>query len=126
MALARNAKPAARDEDTPMVDSPMEMEPATPRTPTGGPNRPPLTKEETDGEEAIPAFVHLIPAIFVPLKQDLLVPIEPAKDPAERVRRAQKSLDANETAVRQNLAFMVCSIHAISLHVLPCTCSDCV
>lgn len=56
-------------------------------------------------EEDIPPFNHLISAIFVPLKQDLLKPIEPSKDRVERLQRMQASLDANEKAVRDNLAW---------------------
>lgn len=62
--------------------------------------------EESDKDD-IPEFSHILPAIFVPLKQDLLSPIEPAKDRVERLKRMQANLDANETAVRDNLSWMV-------------------
>lgn len=96
MALARNTKTAATDSA--QQDSLM-----TPVTPIDGR----LQVEEID-EETVLEFAHTIPAIFVPLKQDLLTPIEPAKDRVERLQRMQASLDVNEIAVRDNLAYMVC------------------
>lgn len=60
----------------------------------------------TSPDENVPPFNHLISAIFVPLKQDLLTPIEPPKDRVERLQRMQASLDANEKAVRANLEWM--------------------
>lgn len=77
--------------------------PVTPVQPTSGR----MHAEESD-EDDIPEFGHTIPAIFVPLKQNLLTPIEPAKDRVERLKRMQASLKANEIAVRDNLAWMVC------------------
>lgn len=108
IALAQSARTASKDEtqqDTPMIDSAM-----TPTTPVGGLDPTPRHEERDveDGEDAIPPFAHLIPGIFVPLTQDLLAPMEPAKDRVERLERMQKSLDAHETAVRDNLAWMVC------------------
>lgn len=96
MALGRNTKTASTD--TAQQQDP----PITPITPING--RPQLG--ETD-EDSIPEFAHTIPATLVPLKQDLLAPIEPAKDRVERLQRMQASLDANEIAVRDNLAWMV-------------------
>lgn len=104
MALAQNAGTASKNEtqrNTPMADSPMAL-----TTPVDGLDHP-HRQEGGDGENVIPTFGHFIPGIFVPLTQDLLVPIEPAKDRVERLQRMQKSLDANETAVRGNLAWMV-------------------
>lgn len=111
MALAQNAKKITKapeqQQDTPMMDAPMAH--VAPGTPVDGLQRPPLQrKERPEGDEAIPVFQHLIPAIFVPLKEDLLAPLEPPKDNAERLQRMLKSVDANETAVRGNLAWTVC------------------
>lgn len=61
---------------------------------------------QSQPEEDIPAFSHTIPAIFVPLSEDLLAPIEPPKNRVELLQRKQASLDANENAVRDNLAWM--------------------
>lgn len=78
--------------------------------PTGAtaPDAPMTPVEQVNGtsEENIPPFTHTIPAIFVPLKEDLLKPIEPPKDREERLQRMRTGLDANEKAVRENLAWM--------------------
>lgn len=70
----------------------------------------PMTSVDPAGEispdEDVPPFDHLISAIFVPLKQDLLKPIEPSRDRVGRLQRMQASLDDNEKAVRDNLAWM--------------------
>lgn len=105
MALAHNAK-------KPAVPSGQQDSPSTPMTPITAvtpvlPTNGRMHAEESDKDD-IPEFGHTIPAIFVPLKQDLLTPIEPAKDRVERLKRMQASLKANETAVRDNLAWMVC------------------
>lgn len=94
MALARNAHTTA-------TDSAQQDAPRTPVTPMNG--QPQAAESDKDD---IPEFAHTIPAIFVPLKQDLLTPIEPAKDRVERLQRMQANLDANELAVRDNLAWM--------------------
>lgn len=65
--------------------------------------------EPNDGtlpDEDVPAFKHLISAIFVPLKQDLLTPPALPKDEVERLQMMRASLDANEKGVRSNLAWM--------------------
>lgn len=54
-------------------------------------------------EDEIPPLTHVIPTIFVPLTDDLLKPIEPAKDRVERMQRIKTSLDANEAKVRDNI-----------------------
>lgn len=54
-------------------------------------------------EDEIPPLTHVIPTIFVPLTDDLLKPIEPAKDRVERMQRMKTSLDANEAQVRDNI-----------------------
>lgn len=100
MALARNAKTTATDS----AQQDAQKTPVTPVTPIDG--RP--QAEESDIDD-VPEFAHTIPAIFVPLKHDLLTPIEPAMDRVERLQRMQANLDANELAVRDNLALMVCS-----------------
>ncbi|KAJ4423419.1 hypothetical protein N0V82_001892 [Gnomoniopsis sp. IMI 355080] len=97
MALARNAKTTATNSA--QQESPMT--PVTPVTPIDG--RPQAVESD---KENVPEFAHTIPAIFVPLRHDLLTPIEPAKDRVERLQRMQASLDANELAVRDNLALM--------------------
>lgn len=55
----------------------------------------------------MPPLTHVIPTIFVPLPltltDDLLKPIEPAKDRVERMQRMKASLDANEVKVRDNI-----------------------
>lgn len=62
-----------------------------------------------DGEHStdVPELTTLLPAIFVPLEQDFLQPIEPAKDRIELLQRMQLSLNANEKAVRSNLVWMM-------------------
>ncbi|CAN8103739.1 unnamed protein product [Discula destructiva] len=100
-ALAQRANRSAKNpaqEDSPMRNAAMTL-----TTPVDGRQQAPLREDE--GED-IPVFAHTIPAIFVPLKQDLLAPIEPAKDRVEHLQRMQKSLNANETVVRDNLAWM--------------------
>lgn len=57
-------------------------------------------------DDDIPVFSHPISAIFVPLNEDLLTPVEPPKDRVEFLQRKKASLDANEKAVRDNLAWM--------------------
>lgn len=64
------------------------------------------TTSEISPDETVPPLDNPFPAIFVPLRQDLLASIQPAKSPAERLQRMQASLDANEKAVRDNLAWM--------------------
>lgn len=54
-------------------------------------------------EDEVPPLTHVIPTIFVPLTDDLLKPIEPAKDRVERMQRMKASLDANEVKVRDNI-----------------------
>ncbi|KAI3397068.1 hypothetical protein diail_11304 [Diaporthe ilicicola] len=54
-------------------------------------------------EEEVPPLTHVIPTIFVPLKDDLLEPIEPAKDRVERMQLMKAKLDANELKVRDNI-----------------------
>lgn len=54
-------------------------------------------------DDEVPPLTHVIPTIFVPLKDDLLKPIEPAKDRVERLQRMKASLDANEMKVRDNI-----------------------
>ncbi|KKY39177.1 hypothetical protein UCDDA912_g00803 [Diaporthe ampelina] len=54
-------------------------------------------------EDEVPRLTHIIPTIFVPLQDDLLKPIEPAKDRVERMQRMKASLDANEIKVRDNI-----------------------
>lgn len=121
MALARNTKTAARG--TAQLDSPMGDSPITPVTPMSGLSRPPL--EKNDGDDTIPIFTHTIPAIFVPLKEDLLAPLEPAKNHAEHVKRMQEKLNANEEAVRNNLGWMVCfHLHSTTSHDRTIRCSD--
>lgn len=102
VSRVRNVRVPARDpqQDSPMMDAPMTC--ATPIR-----HRTSVDEEDEQNEDSIPVFAHTIPAIFVPLKEDLLAPVEPAKDRAERLQRMQKSLDANEVAVRDNLAWMV-------------------
>lgn len=108
MALARNTKATA----THPVQQDSTVTPVTPVTPING--RP---QAEVSDKDDIPEFAHTIPAIFVPLKRDLLAPIEPAKDRVERLQRMQASLDANELAVRDNLAWMVSSrFESYNLH----------
>ncbi|KAK2607508.1 hypothetical protein N8I77_006174 [Diaporthe amygdali] len=69
----------------------------------------PMTVDQIGGEsqhlpeDEVPALTHVIPTIFVPLKDDLLEPIEPAKDRVERMERMKASLDANELKVRDNI-----------------------
>lgn len=72
------------------------------------PDAPMTQIEPVNGtsEENVPPFTHFISAIFVPLKEDLLKPIEPPKDREERLQRMRAGLDANEKAVRENLAWM--------------------
>lgn len=54
-------------------------------------------------DDEVPPLSHVIPTIFVPLQDDLLKPIEPAKDRVERMQRMKASLDANEMKVRDNI-----------------------
>lgn len=54
----------------------------------------------------VPELSTLLPAIFVPIEQDFLQPIEKAQDRIELLRRMQISLDANEKAVRSNFVWM--------------------
>lgn len=54
-------------------------------------------------DDEVPPLTHVIPTIFVPLKDDLLKPIEPAKDRVERMERMKASLNANELKVRDNI-----------------------
>lgn len=54
-------------------------------------------------DDEVPPLTHVIPTIFVPLQDDLLKPIEPAKDRVERMQRMKASLDANEMKVRDNI-----------------------
>lgn len=56
-------------------------------------------------EEDIAPLTHIIPTIFVPLTENLLEPIEPAKDRVERLERMVVSLDAHEKNVRSNIAW---------------------
>ncbi|KAF3765867.1 hypothetical protein M406DRAFT_351196 [Cryphonectria parasitica EP155] len=58
-----------------------------------------------EGEDEV-AFTHTVPAIFVPLKDDLLQPMRPAENRIEYLQRMRDNLDTNEKAVRENLAFM--------------------
>lgn len=58
---------------------------------------PPVPRDE------VPRLSHVIPTIFVPLQDDLLKPIEPAKDRVGRMQRMKASLDANEMKVRDNI-----------------------
>lgn len=60
-------------------------------------------KSQPPSDEEIPLLTHVIPTIFVPLTDDLLKPIEPAKDRVERMQRMKTSLDANEAKVRDNI-----------------------
>lgn len=79
----------------------------TPTTPTQ--RDAPMTADHTGGKphpppgDEIPPLTHVIPTIFVPLTDDLLKPIEPAKDRVERMQRMKASLDANEAKVRDNI-----------------------
>lgn len=104
MVLAHSAKKPAvpsGQQDSP-ITSKAPITPVTPVQPTNGR----MHAGESDKDD-IREFRHTIPAIFVPLKQDLLTPIEPAKDRVERLKRMQASLKENEVAVRDNLAWMV-------------------
>ncbi|ROW06409.1 hypothetical protein VMCG_04405 [Cytospora schulzeri] len=81
--------------------------PSTPAQPDA-----PMAIDPTNGkhaqqepEEDIPPLTHIIPTIFVPLTEDLLQPIEPAKDRVERMERMVASLDASEKKVRNNIAW---------------------
>ncbi|KAG8160103.1 hypothetical protein KVR01_009639 [Diaporthe batatas] len=60
-------------------------------------------KPEPPPEDEVPPLTHVIPTIFVPLTDDFLKPIEPAKDRVERMQRMKTSLDANEAKVRDNI-----------------------
>lgn len=76
------------------------------------PNMGEVLESPVDGERAtnptdVPELTALLPAIFVPLERDFLQPIAPAKDRIELLQRMQKSLDANEKAVRGNLVWML-------------------
>lgn len=69
---------------------------------------PGLLDQSAEGEHRthptdLPELSTLLPAIFVPLEQDFLKPIEPARDRIDLLQRMQHSLDANEKAVRGNL-----------------------
>lgn len=54
-------------------------------------------------EDEVPPLTHVIPTIFVPLKEDLLEPIKPAKNRVEHLQRMKASLDDNEMKVRDNI-----------------------
>lgn len=73
----------------------------TPISPTNG-----TSQTQGEEEEDTPELSAVLPAIFVPLEQDHLRPIEPPKDRVELLQRMQVSLDATEKAVRDNLAWM--------------------
>lgn len=81
------------------------------RTGSSAPVQPiaPMTVDTTDvksehqSEEDIPPLTHIIGTICVPLTEDLLEPIEPAKDRVERLERMVASLDATEKKVRDNI-----------------------
>lgn len=60
-------------------------------------------KPQLLSDDEVPRLTHVIPTIFVPLKDDLLKPIEPAKDRVERLQRMKASLDDNEMKVRDNI-----------------------
>lgn len=60
---------------------------------------------EQQSDEDIPPLTHAIATIFVPLTEDLLEPIEPAKDKVERLEQMVASLDANEKKVRDNIVW---------------------
>ncbi|PSR90518.1 hypothetical protein BD289DRAFT_430690 [Coniella lustricola] len=65
------------------------------------------TSGPTDTQaEDVPPFTSPFAAIFIPLTDALLEPIEPILDPVERLQKERANLDANEKAVRSNLAFM--------------------
>jgi hypothetical protein len=80
---------------------------ATPSTSTQ--RDAPMVADQTGGEpqpppeDDVPPLTHVIPTIFVPLTDDLLEPIEPARDRVERMQRMKASLDANEAMVRDNI-----------------------
>lgn len=60
---------------------------------------------QQEPQEDIPPLTHIIPTIFVPLTEDLLQPIEPAKDTVERMERMMASLEATEKEVRNNISW---------------------
>lgn len=70
-------------------------------------SEPPVDEVHSTCQVNVPELSTLLPAIFVPLDQDFLEPIEPAKDRIELLQRMQVSLDANEQAVRANLVWMM-------------------
>lgn len=92
-----------RNDSTASHHSDMPITPITPITPVTPANGPP----QSEPEEELPELKHLISAIFVPLQENLLEPIEPPKDHVERLERMAASLDASEKAVRDNLAWML-------------------
>ncbi|KUI74024.1 hypothetical protein VM1G_09286 [Cytospora mali] len=84
-------------------DPPSPMQPNAPMTVDPANGKP---EEQQQSEEDIPPLTHIIPTIFVPLTENLLEPIEPAKDRVERMERMVASLDAHEKKVRDNIAWM--------------------
>lgn len=81
-------------------------------SPTPAKPNAPMTLDPANGmhaqqesQEEIPPLTHIIPTIFVPLTEDLLQPIEPAKDRVERMERMVASLDASEKKVRNNISW---------------------
>lgn len=63
--------------------------------------------ELSDRPTDVPELSTLLPAVFVPLEQDFLRPIEPAQNRIELLHRMQATLDANEKTVRGNLVWMI-------------------